>query len=90
MKTAKNIKLVFAESKLEKDLEAAKIEDKGLYKSIEKAFYDIKENPECGIRIQNKLIPKTYIDKYGINNLRKYNLPRGWRLLYSLAVFIVF
>ncbi|MGI0135174.1 MAG: hypothetical protein ACREBW_09485 [Candidatus Micrarchaeaceae archaeon] len=31
-----------------------------------------------------RLIPKIYMQKYGVNNLRKYNLPHGWRLVYSL------
>ena len=85
MKVDRKIKLVFAESRLEKELERVKIENKELYKSIERAFYDISKNPECGIRIQNKLIPKSYIQKYGIDNLRKYNLSSSWRLMYSVA-----
>ncbi|MDY6931179.1 MAG: hypothetical protein SVJ22_04610, partial [Halobacteriota archaeon] len=39
----------------------------------------------CGIQIPKKLIPKTYIDKYEIDNLWKYDLPKGWRLIYSVA-----
>lgn len=31
-----------------------------------------------------KLIPKDY-KKYGIDNLWKYDLPNGWRLMYSVA-----
>ena len=58
--------------------------NKQLYKFIKRALGDIKENQECGIAIPKKLIPKVYIKKYGINNLFKYDLPGGWRLLYSL------
>lgn len=32
-----------------------------------------------------KKIPKSYIDKYNIDNLWKYDLPKGWRLIYSVA-----
>ncbi len=32
-----------------------------------------------------RLIPKHYIKRYGIDNLWKYDLPKGWRLLYSIA-----
>ena len=35
--------------------------------------------------IPRRLIPKHYIRKYGIDNLWKYDLPKGWRLLYSIA-----
>lgn len=31
------------------------------------------------------MIPKKYIRKYEIDNLWKYDLPRAWRLLYSVA-----
>ncbi len=72
-------------SRLEKELENVKSENPNLYKSIGKAFYDIRKNPECGIRIPNRLIPKIYMEKYGIDNLRKYNLSGAWRLLYSIA-----
>jgi len=34
---------------------------------------------------QKRLIPKLYIERYRINNLCKYDLPKGWRLLYSIA-----
>jgi len=38
----------------------------------------------CGIKIPSSLWPKEYVKKYGIDNLRKYDLPDGWRLLYTL------
>lgn len=30
-------------------------------------------------------MPEEYKKKYGVNNLWKYNLPKGRRLLYSLS-----
>jgi len=59
-------------------------EDKELYKAISHAIDTLKRNPLFGIRIPKKLIPVRYVEKYGINNLRKYNLPKGWRMLYFL------
>lgn len=78
----------FADEKLQKNFEELKNsvnEDKNLYKWICRAFEDLEENAFCGIRIQKKLIPKIYIEKYEIDNLWKYDLPKGWRLIYSVA-----
>lgn len=78
----------FAEVKLKNELENlrnSKTEDKKLYDWINRALDDIEENAFCSIQVPKKLIPKIYIDKYGIDNLWKYDLPRGWRLLYSIA-----
>lgn len=78
----------FAEGKLKKTLvklKTSKTEDKKLYEWINNALDDIEENAFCSIQIPKKLIPKEYIKKYGINNLWKYDLPKGWRLLYSVA-----
>jgi len=78
----------FAEEKVKESFEKlknSKTEDKKLYEWINRAFDDLEENAFCGIQIPKRLIPKIYIEKYGIDNLWKYDLPRGWRLLYSVA-----
>lgn len=78
----------FADKSIQKGLEELKnstTEDKKLYKWICRAFEDLEENAFCGIQVQKKLIPKVYIEKYGIDNLWKYDLPKGWRLIYSVA-----
>jgi hypothetical protein len=36
-------------------------------------------------RFQNGSCPNITKKKYGIPNLWKFNLPNGWRLLYSIA-----
>lgn len=36
-------------------------------------------------RYPKKQIPEIYVKKYGIDNLWKYDLPRAWRLIYSVA-----
>ena len=77
-------KVVFADSKLKEVFEKfkdSKTEDQKLYKWLNRAFDDIAEDAFCGIQIPKKLIPKVYIEKYGIDNLWKYNLPNAWRLL---------
>ena len=78
----------FADEKIQKnfkELKNSKTEDKKLYKWICRAFEDLEENGFSGIRIQKRLIPKVYIEKYGIDNLWKYDLPKGWRLIYSIV-----
>jgi len=66
-------------------LKDSKTEDKKLYKWINRAMDDLENNAFCGIQIQKKLIPKIYIERYGIDNLWKYDLPKSWRLIYSVA-----
>ena len=81
-------RVVFADAKLKDAFEAlehSKTEDQRLYKWLDRAFDDLAENAFCGIQIPKKLIPKKYIQQYGIDNLWKYNLPNAWRLLYSVA-----
>ncbi len=67
------------------NLEEGKYEDKQLANFLKKAIADLLENPFCGIRIPSKIWPKEYVRKYKINNLRKYDLPNGWRLIYTIA-----
>jgi len=55
-----------------------------LFKFLERATDDLKENPSCGIKIPQNLWPKEYIRKYSINNLWKYDLPNAWRLIYTI------
>ena len=81
-------KIVYSDAKLQQTLEAmqySKAEDKKLYKWINRALDDLEKNAFCGIQVQKKIIPKTYRDKYDIDNLWKYDLPEGWRLIYSIT-----
>jgi len=83
-----NSEIKFADEKVKEsfeELKDPKNEEKKLYKWICRAFEDLENNGFGGVRIQKKLIPKIYIDKYGIDNLWKYDLPQGWRLIYSIA-----
>jgi hypothetical protein len=83
----KEVKVVFVDENLKEAYEKLKdstTEDKRLYKWLNRAFDDIKEDYTCGILIPKKFIPSSYIKKYGIDNCWKYDLPSGWRLLYSV------
>ncbi|MBM3199352.1 type II toxin-antitoxin system YoeB family toxin [Candidatus Woesearchaeota archaeon] len=77
-------KVVFINDELEKDYNSLK-ENDFVKKAIKKAIQDLKQNAFSGIQVPKKLIPKDYIRKYGINNLWKYNLSKGWRLLYTVT-----
>ncbi|PIN91138.1 hypothetical protein COU57_01790 [Candidatus Pacearchaeota archaeon CG10_big_fil_rev_8_21_14_0_10_32_14] len=66
-------------------LENGDLSDKQLFKFINQALTNIEENVFCGVQIPKRLIPKEYEVKYGIKNLWKYDLPKGWRLMYSIV-----
>ncbi|MFH1255685.1 MAG: hypothetical protein V1494_00160 [Candidatus Diapherotrites archaeon] len=82
------VKLVaFADDSIKKafeELGKGKFEEQQLFSFLKRAIDDLKENPLCGIRIPSSLWPKEYVKKYNIDNLRKYDLPSGWRLIYTL------
>ena len=66
-------------------LKDSKTKERLIYKWINRAIDDLEENSSCGIQIPKKLWPKEYIQKYKINNLWKYDLPKGWRLIYFIT-----
>jgi len=77
----------FADKKLKgayDTLKEGKFEDKRLYDLINHAIDDLREDAFAGTQVQKRLIPKEYL-KYGIDNLWKYDLPNGWRLMYSVG-----
>lgn len=80
-------KIYFADENVKHEYEklSSNNEFKDLFHFIQRALDDIEKNPSCGIAIPKNLIPKSYTQKYGINNLYKYDLPNAWRLLYSLG-----
>ncbi len=82
----KQIEVIFASDKLENaydKLKNGKFEERQLYEYIERARKDIKANHECGIKLAKRLWPKEYY-KYDIVNLWKYDLPNGWRIIYTV------
>lgn len=65
-------------------LKEGKFEERQLAEFIQRAIYDLKENPLTGVIVPRRLWPREYKKKYDIDNLRKYDLPNGWRLTYTL------
>ena len=83
----REIYIAFISEKIKQEFEAlqeGKFQDKQLYRFISRAIQDLKVNPTCSIKIPKNLWPKEYIKKYGITNLWKYDLPSGWRLIYTI------
>lgn len=77
----------FVDEKLKKlflALEKGTSEEQQLFSHLNKARDAISENAFCGIRVPRKLIPSEYTRTYAVENLWKYNLPGGWRLLYTV------
>ena len=77
-------KVVFISDELEKDFNELR-EDDPIKKGIIRAIKDLKKNAFSGIQIPKRLFPKEYIIKYNVNNLWKYGLPNGWRLIYTVT-----
>ena len=77
-------KIIFADEKIKGAWEEVEKTDQELSKQLMKAKEDILENAFCGRSVIKKLIPKEYIRK-GFDNLWIYDLPLGWRLLYTIT-----
>ena len=77
-------KVTFLDENLQESFE--NIADKDpLKKGLVKAIKNIQEDTSCGRNVIKKLIPKTLIEKFKVNNVWIYNLPNSWRLLYSIT-----
>ena len=66
------------------ELQSGKFEEKKLASFIQNAIDELKEDPFVGVAIPQKLWPFEYVRRFAITNLRKCNLPRGWRLVYTI------
>jgi Txe/YoeB family toxin of Txe-Axe toxin-antitoxin module len=80
----KSSSVVFVSEKLEKSFKSLSSED-SLKKHIYRAIEDLKMNAFTGIQVPKRLIPKEYVNRYGVSNLWKYDLPEGWRLIYTIT-----
>jgi len=83
----KPIYVGFIDRKLESEFESlkeGKFQDKRLYGFMDRAIKDLKKDPTFGTKIRKKIWPKVYVKKYSINNLWKYDLPNGWRVIYTV------
>jgi len=56
-----------------------------LLKIINDGLDVLKENMFAGERIGRRKFPKYYVQKYGVNNLYKFNLDSRTRLIYTLV-----
>lgn len=56
-----------------------------LLKAINREVNNIKLNPQHGVHIPRRNIPKALAEKYGTKRLWKVNLVGFWRLLYTLT-----
>lgn len=81
-------KLTFVDRDLEKSFNELPDKDP-IKKGLIKAMRDIKEDFGVGRLItkdtHNKSRIKKILGKYGSNNIRVYNLPSAWRMLYSIT-----
>ena len=77
-------KVVFVDEGLETSFSQLDEADP-IKKALIRAIDNLKEGAFSGRNVKKKLIPKSLIQKHGINNLWIYNLPDGWRMLYVLT-----
>jgi hypothetical protein len=87
MSDVKKNKVYFVNEKIKRkyvELENGRFEEKELYSLINRALDYLQENPIRFISIPKKQWPKEYIQKYDIKNLWKYDLPNGWRIIYTI------
>jgi len=77
--------VIFISKELEHEFESLPENDL-IKKAILRAIEDLKQNAFWGTQLPKHLIPKEYIQKYDAQNLWKYDLPNGWRLLYTINV----
>ena len=56
-------------------LEHGDDQERELFKLIKQALINIEENAFCGIQLPKRLIPKRYVQEYGVGNVWKYDLP---------------
>jgi Txe/YoeB family toxin of Txe-Axe toxin-antitoxin module len=80
----KHSKVKFISEELEKEFDSLP-ENDIIKKSIKRAIEDLKQNAFWGIQIPKRLFPREYVQKYQIKNLWKYDLPNGWRLIYTIT-----
>lgn len=81
-------RLVFVDKKLERLFGGLSDKDP-IKKGLVKAIKDIREDFRVGRLItrdtHNKSRIRRILDKYGVVNLRVYNLPSAWRMIYSVT-----
>ena len=77
-------KVIFMNDELEKAFD--KLSDKDpIKKALINAINNIKGDYQSGEYIPKSKIPQSYLEKYKIDNVRVYDLPSAWRLMYTIT-----
>jgi hypothetical protein len=74
----------FRDKELEKAFNSLSNKDP-IKKALIRAIKNIKEDCQSGEYIPKSKIPESYLKKYQIDNVRVYDLPSAWRLMYTLT-----
>lgn len=77
-------KIIFIDDELENAFDSLQDNDP-IKKALVRAIQNIKEDFQAGEYIPKNKIPNEYLKKYGINNVRVYDLPFAWRLMYTIT-----
>lgn len=56
-----------------------------LRKEIDGTLDSLKLDATAGTKVQRRLWPKLYVQKFGLSNLFKLDLKGGWRLTYTIV-----
>ncbi len=56
-----------------------------LLRAIDREVDNLKIDPQRGIHIPHRNIPKEIYSKYGADNFWKINLPDYWRMVYTIT-----
>jgi mRNA-degrading endonuclease RelE of RelBE toxin-antitoxin system len=82
-----NSRVVFRNKELfntYKKLEDGNSEEQKLYKWITRAIQDLKEDAFSGLSIPKDRIPKKYQKEFEAKSVWKYDLPKAFRLIYTI------
>ena len=74
--------IVWESQKIKNNFYELEKTDSTLFKQINSALDEIEKNAFCSIQVPKKLIPRKWQVYF---NLWKYDLPKGWRLFYTVA-----
>ncbi len=77
-------KVVFIDDQLENAFNSLSDNDP-TKKALIRAIQNIREDFQAGEYIPKNKIPQEYLRKYKINNIRVYDLPFAWRLMYTIT-----
>ncbi len=83
-----NYKVFFISEKTKReyeDLKNGNDSDRQLYKYLTRAINDLSVNPFIGVRFQKNIIIPVKYKKIGVERILKYDLPKGWRMIYSIV-----